>query len=80
MHAHGALGVSNEIPFSDLRSMAPVMSVVDGPTEDKVTVAREVLKGYQPCEGLWPSNQLPALREEPLRRLAIHVAHTVGNA
>ncbi len=33
MHAHGALGVSNEMPFSGLWSMAPVMSVVDGPTE-----------------------------------------------
>jgi acyl-CoA dehydrogenase len=81
MHAHGALGVSNEMPFSGLWSMAPVMSVVDGPTEvHKVTVAREVLKGYEPSEGLWPSNHLPALREEALRKLAIHIEHTVGNA
>jgi hypothetical protein len=34
----------------------------------------------QPSEGLWPSNQLPALREEALRKLAIHVEHTVGEA
>jgi acyl-CoA dehydrogenase len=81
MHAHGALGVSNEMPFSGLWSMAPVMAVVDGPTEvHKVTVAREVLKGYQPSEGLWPSNHLPARREEAVRKLAAHVEHTVGNA
>jgi acyl-CoA dehydrogenase len=81
MHAHGALGVSNEMPFSSLWTMAPVMSVVDGPTEvHKVTVAREVLKGYQPSEGLWPSNHLPAKREEALRKLAVHIEHTVGNA
>ncbi len=81
MHAHGALGVSNEMPFSMLWSMAPVMSVVDGPTEvHKVTVAREVLKGYEPSDGLWPSNHLPAKREEALRKLAIHVEHSVGNA
>ncbi len=43
-------------------------------------MAREVLKGYEPSEGLWPSNQLPALREEALPKLAIHVEHTVGNA
>ena len=49
MHAHGALGVSNEMPFGGMWMMAPVMSVVDGPTEvHKVTVAREVLKDYQP--------------------------------
>ena len=81
MHAHGALGVSNEMPFSGLWSMAPVMSVVDGPTEvHKVTVAREVLKGYEPSEGLWPSNHLPALREDALRKLAVHVEHIAGNA
>jgi acyl-CoA dehydrogenase len=81
MHAHGALGVSNEMPFASLWTMAPVMSVVDGPTEvHKVTVAREVLKDYQPSEGLWPSNHLPAKREEALRKLAVHIEHTVGNA
>ena len=48
MHAHGALGVSNEMPFGSMWMMAPIMSVVDGPTEvHKVTVAREVLKDYE---------------------------------
>ena len=52
MHAHGALGVSNEMPFGGMWMAAPVMSVVDGPTEvHKVTVAREVLKDYQPSPG-----------------------------
>ena len=52
MHAHGALGVSNEMPFGSMWMMAPIMSVVDGPTEvHKVTVAREVLKDYQPSPG-----------------------------
>jgi len=63
MHAHGALGVSNEMPFGGMWMMAPIMSVVDGPTEvHKVTVAREVLKGYQPSPGLWPTAHLPAKR------------------
>ena len=61
MHAHGALGVSNEMPFGGMWMMAPIMSVVDGPTEvHKVTVAREVLKGYEPAPGLWPTAHLPA--------------------
>ena len=61
-------------------SMALVVSVVDGPTEvHKVTVAREVLKGYEASEGLWPSNHLPTLREDAMRKLAVHIEHTVGN-
>jgi acyl-CoA dehydrogenase len=68
MHAHGTLGVSNEMPFGGMWMMAPVtpvMSVVDGPTEvHKITVAREVLTDYQPATGLWPTAHLPAQRGE----------------
>jgi acyl-CoA dehydrogenase len=81
MHAHGALGVSNEMPFGGMWMMAPVMSVVDGPTEvHKITVAREILKGYQPAPGLWPTAHLPAKREEARQKLAEHLEHVVGNA
>jgi acyl-CoA dehydrogenase len=81
MHAHGALGVSNEMPLAAMWQMVPVMSVVDGPTEvHRVTVAREVLKGYQPSPGLWPTAHLPAAREEARRKLAGWTEHVVGNA
>src|SRR5271165_2434737 len=81
MHAHGALGVSNEMPFAGMWMSAPIMSVVDGPTEvHKVTVAREVLKDYQPAPGLWPTAHLPAQREEARRKLAAHIEHVVGNS
>lgn len=71
MHAHGALGVSNEMPFAQMWWMAPVMSVVDGPTEvHKITVAREVLSGYRPSETMWPTAHLPTRREEARRKLA----------
>ena len=81
MHAHGALGVSNEMPFGGMWMAAPIMSVVDGPTEvHKVTVAREVLKDYQPSPGLWPTAHVPAKREEARRKLAAHIEHVVGNS
>jgi acyl-CoA dehydrogenase len=81
MHAHGALGVSNEMPFGGMWMMAPIMSVVDGPTEvHKVTVAREVLKGYEPAPGLWPTAHLPAQRELARQKLAAWTEHVVGNA
>ncbi len=81
MHAHGALGVSNEMPFAGMWMSAPMMSVVDGPTEvHKVTVAREVLKGYEPSPGLWPTAHLPAKKEEAQKKLAAWIEHTVGNS
>ncbi|MGA7416646.1 MAG: acyl-CoA dehydrogenase family protein, partial [Acidimicrobiales bacterium] len=81
MHAHGALGVSNEMPLAGMWMMAPIMSVVDGPTEvHKVTVAREVLKDYEPSPGLWPTAHLPAQREAAREKLAEYLEHVVGNS
>jgi acyl-CoA dehydrogenase len=81
MHVHGALGCSNEMPFASMWMMAPVMAAADGPTEvHKVTVAREVLKDYKPADGLWPSEHLPAKREEARAKLAAHLEHVIGNA
>ena len=65
MQLHGALGVSNEMPLSNMLMAAVTMGIADGPTEvHKFTVAREVLKGYAPAEGDWPSEHLPERRAE----------------
>ena len=54
------LGVSNEMPLIGMWATAPIMGIADGPTEvHKVTIARQVLKGYKPQEGLWPRKHLP---------------------
>jgi acyl-CoA dehydrogenase len=59
MHLHGALGVSNEMPFARMWAMAGALGIADGPTEvHKVTIARQVLKSYEPHEGLWPREHL----------------------
>ena len=53
-HLHGALGVSNLMGFGTATGV--MMGIMDGPTEvHKVSVARQVLKGYQPAPDLWPS-------------------------
>jgi acyl-CoA dehydrogenase len=71
MHLHGALGISNEMPFARMMIGAEVMGVADGPTEvHKITLARQVLKGYQPVDGLWPSAHLPTKRAAARARLA----------
>jgi acyl-CoA dehydrogenase len=63
MHLHGALGISNEMPFSRMMVGAQVMAIADGPTEvHKITLATQLLKDYQPNEGLWPTGHLPTRR------------------
>jgi acyl-CoA dehydrogenase len=71
MHLHGALGVSNEMPFYGMMMAAEVMAIADGPTEvHKITVARQVLKEHSPVDTLFPSEHLPTKREEARRKLA----------
>jgi acyl-CoA dehydrogenase len=80
MHLHGALGISNEMPFAKMMVNAQVMAIADGPTEvHKITLARQLLKGYQPVEGLWPSGHLPARRDAARARYAELLEHTIGN-
>jgi acyl-CoA dehydrogenase len=81
MHAHGALGVSNEMPFGSMWNNAAIMAVVDGPTEvHKVTVAREVLKGYEAAPGEWPTEHLPAKRAAAKENLARQLEHVIANS
>jgi acyl-CoA dehydrogenase len=66
-HLHGAMGVSNEMPFMGMLTSAMVMGIADGPTEvHKVTVAKQVLKDYKPDNDLFPSYHLPKLRDAAL--------------
>jgi acyl-CoA dehydrogenase len=64
LHLHGALGVSNEMPFSGMIISSFVMGIADGPTEvHKVTVARQLLKDFRPDNDLFPSYHLPKARQ-----------------
>ena len=63
-HLHGAMGVSNEMPFMGMMTSAMVMGIADGPTEvHKATVAKQVLKAYRPDQDLFPNYHLPKLKE-----------------
>ncbi|HXU99385.1 MAG TPA: acyl-CoA dehydrogenase family protein [Caulobacteraceae bacterium] len=64
LHLHGAIGVSNEMPFMGMVTSALVMGIADGPTEvHKATVAKQVLRDYQADNDLFPAYHLPKLRE-----------------
>jgi acyl-CoA dehydrogenase len=72
IQVHGALGVSNEMPLGGMWVAAPVMGLVDGPTEvHRVTIARQVLKSYKAVDGLWPSEHLPTRRAAAYAKLGV---------
>jgi acyl-CoA dehydrogenase len=74
-HLHGALGVSNEMPFMRMVTSALVMGIADGPTEvHKVTLAKQVLKDYTPDNDLFPSYHIPKLQEEARERFKTELA------
>ena len=80
LHLHGALGVSNEMPFVGMMLGAEALAIADGPTEvHKITVARQVLREYKPVDGLWPSAHIPTRRDEARARLAHLIEAEVGN-
>ena len=48
-----------------------MLGLADGPTEvHKVTLARQVLKGYQPAPDMFPSEHLLRLRDEAEAKFA----------
>ena len=62
---HGSLGASDEMPFGEMVLESFHMGLADGATEvHKTTLARQLLKGYKPTEGLFPTGHLPKLRAE----------------
>jgi acyl-CoA dehydrogenase len=80
MQVHGALGVSNEMPFSGMVHGAAVMGLADGRTEvHKVTVAREVVRGYKAADGMWPTEWIPGKLEAAKAKFAEYLEHEVGN-
>jgi acyl-CoA dehydrogenase len=79
VQVHGALGTTNDMPL--FRSMlgASVLGLADGPTEaHKVTVARQVLRGHQAAEGLWPSEYLPHKKAAAERKYAEYLEREVA--
>jgi hypothetical protein len=67
----GSLGVTHLTPLQDMWAGVPTQFIMDGPNEvHKVTIARNVLKNYEPHEGYWPTQFLPALREQAKKKFA----------
>ncbi|MCY4036313.1 MAG: acyl-CoA dehydrogenase family protein [bacterium] len=80
MHAHGSLGVSNEMPLISMWVSGPVIGIVDGPTEvHKDTIAKQVLKSHRPSDGLFPSQHLPSRIAGARQYVESRIEHEIAN-
>lgn len=79
MHLHGSLGVSNEMPFARMRTMADMVGLADGPTEvHQITLARQILKSYVPCDDLFPNYHIPTRKAGLMERFGHLLDHEVA--
>jgi acyl-CoA dehydrogenase len=59
---------------------AGVMGLGDGPTEvHKMTVAKQVLRDYQPTSDVWPTEWIPGRLEAAQQKFGDLLEHEVGN-
>ncbi len=69
LQVHGSLGFSTDLPLESMYRNARAARIYDGPDEvHKVTVARQVLKGYTPVDV--PTEHVPTRRAEAKERFA----------
>jgi acyl-CoA dehydrogenase len=66
---HGSLGYTTDLPLESMYRAARAARIYDGPDEvHKVTVARQVLKGYRPSDP--PIEHIPTRRAAALEKYA----------
>jgi len=64
LQAHGALGYSTDLPLEAMYRFARAARIYDGPDEvHRASVARQILRGYEPPSGHVPSEHIPTRRE-----------------
>jgi acyl-CoA dehydrogenase len=67
------------MPFHQMLLTASVLGIADGPTEvHKVTVARQVLRGYSASDDLWPSQHIPG-GSRTREKYAEYLKQEIGN-
>jgi acyl-CoA dehydrogenase len=71
LQAHGGLGYSTDLPLEAMYRYARAARIYDGPDEvHRASVARQVLRGYEPPPDDVPSEFIPARREAARRQFA----------
>jgi acyl-CoA dehydrogenase len=68
---HGSLGYSSDLPLEEMYRHARAARMYDGPDEvHRVSVARQILSGYEPPKGIWPREHVPTRRAAAQRKFA----------
>jgi acyl-CoA dehydrogenase len=71
IQVHGALGYSADLPLEEMYRHARAARIYDGPDEvHRVSVARQILAGYRPPDGIWPREHIPTRRQAARRKFA----------
>src|SRR5260370_1286881 len=71
IQVHGSLGYSSDMPLEEMYRHARAARMYDGPDEvHRVSVARQILSGYQPPKGMWPREHVPTRRAAAQRKFA----------
>jgi acyl-CoA dehydrogenase len=71
VQAHGALGYSTDLPLEAMYRYARAARIYDGPNEvHRASVARRVLRGYEPPPEGVPTQHVPTRREAARRQFA----------
>ena len=71
IQVNGSLGYSADLPLEEMYRHARAARFYDGPDEvHRVSVARQILSGYQPAEGMWPREHVPTRRAAAQRKFA----------
>jgi acyl-CoA dehydrogenase len=68
---HGSLGYSSDLPLEEMYRHARAARFYDGPDEvHRVSVARQILAGYEPPTGMWPREHVPTRKAAAQRKFA----------
>jgi acyl-CoA dehydrogenase len=71
IQAHGALGYSTDLPLEAMYRYARAARIYDGPDEvHRASVARQILRSYEPPPGQVPSEHVPTRRDAARRQFA----------
>ncbi len=71
LQAHGSLGYSTDLPLEAMYRYARGARFYDGPDEvHRQSVARQILRGYEPPPDQVPSEHVPTRREHARRKFA----------
>jgi acyl-CoA dehydrogenase len=80
IQTHGSLGFSTDLPLEHMYRASRAARIYDGPDEvHKVTVARQILKGYPPVPGPWPTEHVPTRHAAAVEKFAQYLDEATAN-